>query len=522
MAFIKEQVNNFLERLLSTIDISEFAYETAKERYQQVGFFLCRDKSSVSTYAPRIYPQGSFLLGTVIRPTTEEEDYDIDLVCQLKIDRKDISQQDFKKLVGEEIKKYVERLNLEPVHEGRRCWTIKYSGDLIFHLDILPSSDNQITLEERKTEPQTRPEIHAIAITDNTLPNYSSVDENWPTSNPRGYYHWFQGRMKAQFEFRRKQIAEHLKISVEDVPEHLVKTPLQRVVQLLKRHRDIKYGDYEFKPISIIISTLAANAYENEEQVLDALLNIVSKMQKLVTKLEDGSYLVENPVNSAENFADRWEGNVQFSQTFFSWLEDIQDNLIATLKSDRLEFTAEALKDSIGELAIKKALLITPPGEIGLRKVSLTKRNEKEEAEITSNLFCKTIKLHCKATIEEVQAALGQDTESYGLIMDESKNPLALVRPEELKRWIEYSIDKKQPALNFSYTLAEYVTAVFEKEEQTLFKLKRILQEHKAIVVQVENGTYGVLNGSGWDVFLKSLGSITLSREFLIKLNEST
>jgi hypothetical protein len=63
-------------------------------------------------------------------------------------------------------------------------------------------------------------------------------------------------------------LAEALKANIEDVPEWRVKTPLQRAVQLLKRHRDVYFaGDYENRPISIIITTLAAHAYKNQENV---------------------------------------------------------------------------------------------------------------------------------------------------------------------------------------------------------------------------------------------------------------
>ena len=37
----------------------------------------------VACYNPEIYPQGSFLLGTVTRPLSDAEEYDIDLVSEL-------------------------------------------------------------------------------------------------------------------------------------------------------------------------------------------------------------------------------------------------------------------------------------------------------------------------------------------------------------------------------------------------------------------------------------------------------
>ena len=59
--------------------------------------------------------------------------------------------------------------------------------------------------------------------------------------------------------------------SVDDVPDALIRTPLQRAIQILKRHRDMRFLEHkceEYKPISIIITTLAASAYQNETDVL--------------------------------------------------------------------------------------------------------------------------------------------------------------------------------------------------------------------------------------------------------------
>lgn len=53
--------------------------------------------------------------------------------------------------------------------------------------------------------------------------------------------------------------------SVRAVPKYQSnKTPLQRAVQILKRHRDIMFAGDEDKPVSIIITTLAAKAYQEK------------------------------------------------------------------------------------------------------------------------------------------------------------------------------------------------------------------------------------------------------------------
>ena len=89
-------------------------------------------------YNPVIYTQGSFRIGTVIKPITDEEKYDIDLVCELNFTKKQVSQKQLKDLIGIEIKSYARANNMKhPAKESRRCWTLKYAEEAHFHMDIL-------------------------------------------------------------------------------------------------------------------------------------------------------------------------------------------------------------------------------------------------------------------------------------------------------------------------------------------------------------------------------------------------
>ena len=57
---------------------------------------------------------------------------------------------------------------------------------------------------------------------------------------------------------------------------------MQRIVQILKRHRDVMFKDDKDKPISIIITTLAANAYKGEDSLLEGLVNVISCMEPTI------------------------------------------------------------------------------------------------------------------------------------------------------------------------------------------------------------------------------------------------
>ena len=61
----------------------------------------------------------------------------------------------------------------------------------------------------------------AIAITDNEVPDYHAITDDWPRSNPRGYVEWFKSRMGDVFIRRREHVlnkmrAEGVTASVED------------------------------------------------------------------------------------------------------------------------------------------------------------------------------------------------------------------------------------------------------------------------------------------------------------------
>jgi hypothetical protein len=253
-------------------------------------------------------------------------------------------------MIGKRLKenKTYERM-LAP--EGRRCWTLEYADGANFHMDILPAIPDgaafRVLLESRSLTAGWLDD--AIAITDTTHETYDHVSDDWPRSNPKGYSSWFRERMKVLFENRRMQLAESLQANIEDVPEYKVKTPLQQAVQLLKRHRDIRFAnDMEDKPISIIITTLAAHAYKNEADLLEALINIVSGMPNFIES-RGGEIWVQNPVNPLENFADKWKEHPQRKEKFMQWLAYVQKDLAAALSVNTPQQIAESLGRSFGE-----------------------------------------------------------------------------------------------------------------------------------------------------------------------------
>ena len=380
---IAQTHDDVLEEIADALDIPPSRFEEAMNRYKAIGGWLDRDESSLAAYDPAVSPQGSFLLGTVTRPLTETEEYDVDLVCLLKASKTEFTQKSLKEAVGHEVTLYARAQNMKnPPEEGRRCWTLHYADGAQFHMDILPAlpdaSRYQVVLKAHgygtlASDPALTGQ--AIAITDRTLPQYTQVTDDWPQSNPTGYAAWFRGRMTVQLTERKMAFAkrERIRASVDDIPDYKVKTPLQRAIQLLKRHRDCMFaGDGEHKPISIIITTLAAHAYNEEATISEALQSILTGMAAYIEN-RGGEAWVANPVNPAENFADKWAEEPAKRESFERWLEQACRDFALYLRGSRFDAVPDERKERLGAGLVERKLAAVIPAVAGLTGPAIVK-----------------------------------------------------------------------------------------------------------------------------------------------------
>ncbi|MEI7636859.1 MAG: nucleotidyltransferase [Syntrophus sp. (in: bacteria)] len=335
--------NNLLVRAASALDIPDHVYEDATLKYEDVGDWLGAEDSDLLRYSPEIYVQGSFRLGTVVHPIIEEDYYDIDLVCHLSMSKEDTSQETLKEMVGDRLKERddIERILLP----SRRCWILEYASENLmprFHMDILPAIPN---IERPPT---------GILLTDTEL-------KLWQKSNPKAYADWFRERMKVIFQKKRAAFAESIHANVEEVPDWLIKTPLQTAVQILKRHRDIYFqGKQDIKPASIVITTLAARAYENQEDVYDALSSITQKIEANWGKTgfveyRNGKWWVANPVDEGENFADKWNKYPERREAFMTWMKKVQSDFSTAASKRTLNESLDTLAPVLGRSTMAMA-----------------------------------------------------------------------------------------------------------------------------------------------------------------------
>lgn len=350
----KKQINDVLMKSVQEISITETQYKTLIRSYGAVGDFLAENES-LRPYHPEIHPQGSIRLGTAIKPIAEDDDLDIDLVCELKNIPDTWTQKDLKDAVGKCFKSSPRyRGMLENQDGGKRCWTLLYreGAENGYHMDILPAvvADNYGMLLERfdyKDYGQL-----AIKITDKTRPNYATDTNHadWPHSNPFGYAKWFKTRCQTA-------MVRAMSESVEPAPRYgEPKTILQGAIMILKRHRDLMFNGDEDKPISIIITTLATEAYNGETNLYDALSRIVSVMPSLVEeRMKKGRAVkyIPNPVDPSENFADKWATEPHKEEMFYKWMEAVQTE-VARIENGDLRGLQVGLETLCGEKTAKR------------------------------------------------------------------------------------------------------------------------------------------------------------------------
>ena len=369
-------------KLIEGLDISPTMYKNATEKYTAVGTYL-QDQGLEC----EIFPQGSFSLGTVVRPYREskEADYDLDFICCLNEDKNLTTARYVKNIVKEKLcNSEIYKSRLDPT-EWDKCWTIKYAevNGIGFNIDIVPAvaeSDEVIQTLMAKNLCMNDADL-AVSLTDKRGAAYY-----WITSNPRAYKNWFQLINKPFLEYSRElrrgllEKSRSIYNSIEEIPEGLERSSLQRVIQILKHHRDVYYCRTKrerYKPTSAIITTICTEIAQN----MDPSLNVFELLQSIVNEFEiygqsrilteeqflrqyedkniiqkrNGRWYIMNPVNPMDNLADSWNTEPKKAEFFFLWVKAIKHDYLESLQYDDNDFVA-LLENNFGIDYVKKSI----------------------------------------------------------------------------------------------------------------------------------------------------------------------
>lgn len=357
---VSKEAEEMLEDLAESLEISDHRYEQAEKRYKSLGDWLNRPESTIRQYDPQIHVQGSFGLGTVTPPLTDSDEYDVDAVCEFRrLTKREKSQAELKALLEVEMRSYASRHNMnKPLEEHRRCWRQPYADEAQFHIDVTPAvlSGAELIAMLKARGLDTTLAYTSVSITDNRHPRYYVISTDWQRSNPRGYLKWFLNRMAAVYDKRKALLLQKgVRAGTEPIPDYRIRTPLQQAIMILKRHRDIMFASSsDDKPISIILTTLAAHSYEGEEKISDALFAILSKMDRFIDRGADGSYIICNPSDPLENFADKWKEHPERAQAFAAWLERARSDFATIAALSNKQLIADYLAKGVGNKVADK------------------------------------------------------------------------------------------------------------------------------------------------------------------------
>lgn len=229
-----------------------------------------------------VHAQGSRPIGTLVRPMRlRPEGFDVDIVVRLREAAMRKYRHDPVALINDlhtVVQRYAEQHGLKATR-WERCITLEYADGM--SVDITP-----IIEDERVGIPYGA--SHA-RVPDRKLKLFE------PT-NPKGLASFFNDAASVQAIFTYTEAVtldfSETRADLQPLPaaEEVQSRLLSRLIQLLKLHRNVAFGDtaeeIDFSPRSVFITSLAATAYATRAPIahdspLDWALDIVDTMPML-------------------------------------------------------------------------------------------------------------------------------------------------------------------------------------------------------------------------------------------------
>lgn len=318
------EINDILSKGASLLDITPSMFEEATSHYKAVGEFLGNHGVDAD-----ISPCGSILTGTVVRPYSDDDDayFDIDVLVNCQgFDRASDAPGEARDPVDETLlgsDRYGDM-----AEECDECITIEYVANGVeggFRLDLNTCIDDRGNPCAQACE--TYPEYAGSAVA-----MAWKNPERWHGSNPRGLCQWFidrNERFAAPGRARRKarilKESRGVYASIEDVPDSLDRSEMQRAVQVLKRSRDEFYHrrvKSERVPASCVI-TVIVGMFSDDLPADAAAVDFIEGFVRC-TRLLAETRSLPNPVYG-EDLLQEW--NDKDFDLLASWTEEIERSL---------------------------------------------------------------------------------------------------------------------------------------------------------------------------------------------------
>lgn len=315
------QLDDLLDKMAESLQLDNTRYQLMVQHYEAVKKWIEADELFFKPYKYELYPHGSVRIRTTVKPIGRDE-FDLDIALHLKMDwnrhSPDKIYLELKRRLSEH-SLYKEKMELK-----NRCIRLNYAGD--FHMDILPGIQESEFDNDKLRVPDRERGL-------------------WVSSNPRGYATWFLNKANlAKISLLQKALrAENLPSNDYDN-----KKPLQRAVQLIKRYRDIYFQkDDTFKTSSIVLTTIAGQYYNGEESIFLTVENIITQIR--INTLIPSRFKVLNPINSEEDFTDKWENEPRYYQAFKQFVTHLYNEWQKLKKENGVITEGEILKGLFGD-----------------------------------------------------------------------------------------------------------------------------------------------------------------------------
>lgn len=326
------QIDDLLNRIAEKLQLDDTRIASAERSYNAISEWIEGDLVFFKNIPFNIYPQGSYRIGTGIKPLKGEE-FDLDIVVHMNAPYEMFNPIDTLNQLERRLRE--NGLYKTMLERKNRCVRINYAN--LFHIDILPGFQESAL------------DLNRIVVPDRSL-------KDWTPTNPKGYGDWFKSKYinKNLILLEKSLRAEDLP---EQVPYHLMQ-PIQRAVQLIKRYRDIYFKDEpDSATSSIILTTLAGLFYTGQQSEFGAIKGIINAVYEKL-KILNGTVLhIVNPANPNEIFSDKWVNEPHLYKSFNSFITDFKQLWDKLEQTKGIQNVNEILKEMFGELTSTSALV---------------------------------------------------------------------------------------------------------------------------------------------------------------------
>lgn len=317
-----------LERLLSFVaedlQLPPSLDAKARERYETLAAFL--ESSELSRFPLFVYAQGSYRIGTTVKPLKGEE-YDLDFIVQLTAGTAVDPNQLMAALwnVMRRSDRYAGMVEPRP-----RCVRITYADE--FHLDIVPGVPDG-----------------ARGGTAILIPWQVGDSLVWHGTDPRGYAAWFDSQ--SALAVRAKEAMVEPLLPPAPASE---KTSLQTAAQLCKRNHHVVV-DERLRTPSVVLTTIAAQSAAGRNRALGETLTTIIERLGEYAGLANAPTIV-NPAAPHEVISEKWSDGAVF-EAFKNHARRVGrdwDELLR-LQGTGVEALSRKLSEMFGEPAVRRA-----------------------------------------------------------------------------------------------------------------------------------------------------------------------